>query len=80
MLEFEPNIIAIMTAWLEQCCKKLKNDTPKARKFVADKLKESARRGRVSLIALNEAGQEAVAELNRTSSADGWRARFQSWI
>lgn len=78
MLELEPNTIAIMTVSLEQCCKKLKNETPEARKFVADKLKESARRGRVSLIGLQEARLDAVAELNRTSSTGGWRARFQT--
>jgi hypothetical protein len=58
MLEFEPNTLPFMTAALEleQCCKKLKNDTPEARKFIADKLKERARRGRASQIALAAAG------------------------
>jgi urease gamma subunit len=77
MLEFEPNAIAMMTASLEQCCRKLKNDTPEARKFVANQLKECARRGRVSLAALNNAGETAVAELNATDEAGGWRALFQ---
>lgn len=76
MLEFEPNTLAFMTASLEQCCKQLKNDTPEARKFIADKLKECARRGRVGQIALAEAGKEAVAELNGDpgSRAGGWRS------
>jgi hypothetical protein len=37
MLEFEANTLAFMTAALEQSCKKLKNDTPEARKFIAEK-------------------------------------------
>ena len=79
MLEFEPNTLAFMTASLEQCCKKLKNDTPEARKFIADKLKECARRGRVGQIALQEAGEEAVAELNGCAGpgASGWRSLFR---
>ena len=79
MLEFEPNTLAFMTASLEQCCKQLKNDTPEARKFIADKLKECARRGRVGQIALQEAGEEAVAELNggTGSGAGGWRSLFR---
>jgi hypothetical protein len=80
MLEFEPNTLAFMTASLEQCCKQLKNDTPEARKFIADKLKECARRGRVGQIALQEAGEEAVAELNGGAAggeAGGWRSLFR---
>jgi hypothetical protein len=79
MLEFEPNTLAFMTASLEQCCKKLKNDTPGARKFIADKLKECARRGRVGQIALAEAGEEAVAELNSREGQGtaGWRSLFR---
>jgi hypothetical protein len=77
MLEFAPNTIAIMTASLEQCCKRLKRDTPEARRFVADKLIDAARRGRVSLAAQCEVGDEAVAHLNSTDEAGGWRALFQ---
>jgi hypothetical protein len=78
MLEFEPNTLAFMTASLERCCKQLKNDTPEARKFVADKLKECARSGRIGQIALTEAGEEAVAELNGASSGiGGWRSLFR---
>ena len=76
MLVFEPNTTAIMTASLERC-KQLKIDMPFARKFVAGKLKESARRGRTSLIAMTEAGKDAVAELNRGSEASSWRALFR---
>jgi hypothetical protein len=77
MLEFAPNTIAIMTASLEQCCKKLKSDTPEARRFVADKLKDAARCGRVNLSDQTEVGEEAVAQLNRTDEAGGWRTLFQ---
>jgi hypothetical protein len=77
MLEFAPNTIAIMTASLEQCCKKLKSDTPEARRFVADKLKDAARCGRVSLSAQTEVGEEAVTQLNRSEETRGWRALFQ---
>ena len=79
MLEFEPNTLAFMTASLEQCCKQLKNDTPEARKFIADRLKECARRGRVGQIALTEAGEEAVAELNGSAGpgVGGWRSLFR---
>jgi hypothetical protein len=82
MLEFDPNTLAFMTAALEQCCKKLKNDTPEARRIVAEKLKECARRGRVTQIALTEAGQRAVAELNGNQSnqqATGWQALLR-WV
>jgi hypothetical protein len=77
MLEFEPNTIAMMTASLEQCCKKLKNDTPEARKSVANQLRECARRGGVSLTAPNNAGEKAVAKLNAIDEAGGWRSLFQ---
>jgi hypothetical protein len=83
MLEFEPNTLAFMTASLEQCCKRLKNDTPEARKFVAEKLKDAARRGRISMIALAEAGEDAVAELNRGGGDDNsrsWRGLLLSWL
>jgi hypothetical protein len=75
MLEFEANTLAFMTAALEQSCKKLKNDTPEARKYIADKLKACARTGRVGQIALTEAGEQAVADLehNHVEKA-GWRA------
>ena len=77
MLEFAPNTIAIMTASLEQCCKKLNSDTPDARRFVADQLKEAARGGKVSLSAQTEVGEAAVAKLNRGDEAGGWRALLQ---
>jgi len=77
MLEFEPNTLAFMTASLEKCCKQLKNDTPEARRFIADRLKDCARLGRVGQIALTEAGEEAVAELNGASPVvGGWRSLF----
>src|SRR5665213_3211825 len=82
MLEFEANTLAFMTAALEQSCKKLKNDTPEARKFIADKLKACARSGRKSQIALTEAGEQAVAELNGENAKRqtvGWRALLQ-WV
>jgi hypothetical protein len=82
MLEFEPNTLAFMTASLEQACKQLKDDTPEARKFVANRLKESARRGRKSQIALIEAREEAVVELNSgdtSSQTNGWRTLLQ-WL
>jgi hypothetical protein len=75
MLEFETNTLAFMTAALEQSCKKLKNDTPEARKYIADKLMASARTGRVGQIALTEAGEQAVAELDNTDGKKaGWSA------
>lgn len=82
VLEFETNTLAFMTASLEQCCKKLRNDTPEARKLIADKLKECARSGRVGQAALREAGEEVVAELNRgthTQKMTDWRGLFQ-WM
>jgi hypothetical protein len=79
MLELAPNTIAIMTASLEQCCKKLKNDTPEARRFIAERLKEAARRGQVSLSDQTEVGNVAVAELNCGDEALGWRALLQ-WV
>jgi hypothetical protein len=80
MLEFEANTLAFMTAALERSCKKLKNDTPEARKVIADKLKACARTGRVGQIALTEAGEEAVAELNggiTDGKKTGWRVLLQ---
>lgn len=81
MLDLEPNTLAFMTAALEQSCKRLTNDTPEGRKFVADRLKQCARSGRVSMVALTEAGEEAVAALNgvpnssggEPKSSGGWR-------
>jgi ketopantoate reductase len=64
MLEFNTNTLAFMTAALEQACKRLKNDTPAGRQFIASKIKECARSGQVSLAALTEAAEDAVAKLN----------------
>jgi hypothetical protein len=64
MLEFNTNTLAFMTAALEQACRQLKNDTPAGRQFIASKLKECAKSGQVSSAALNEAAEDAVAQLN----------------
>lgn len=79
MLEFAPNTIAIMTASLDQCCKKMKSEAPEARRFIAERLKEAARCGQVSLSAQTEVGEAAVAKLNRGDEAGGWRALLQ-WV
>jgi hypothetical protein len=83
VLEFEPNTLAFMTASLELCGKRLKKDTPEARKFIADRLKECARRGRVTRVALTRAGEEAVAKLNSGTpdkKISSWRALLRSAI
>jgi hypothetical protein len=82
MLEFHPNTLAFMTASLEHCAKKLEKDTPEARKFVAESLKRCARAGKTTMSDLTTAGENAVAELNRSPNArsSGWRALFQSTI
>jgi hypothetical protein len=41
MLEIEPNTIAMMAASLEQCCRKLKNDTPEARNLSRTNLRNA---------------------------------------
>ena len=73
MLEFDTNTLAFMTASLEQACRQLKNDTPAARQFIANKLKECARAGQVSGAALTEAAEDAVAQLNSEKKSSGWR-------
>ncbi len=82
MLEFEPNTLAFMTAAPEQCAKRLVKDTPDARKFIADKLKACARRGRAGQRALYEAGEEALAELNGNASREksGGLASLVQWM
>jgi len=74
MLEFNTNTLAFMTAALEQACRQLKNDTPAGRQFIANKLKDCAKSGHVSLAALTEAAEDAVAQLNgeKTSSRAGF--------
>jgi urease gamma subunit len=74
VLEFDTNVLAFMTAALEQTCKKLKVDTPEARKHVADRLIECAKSGRKSMLHLMEAGEEALAELDKnvTQSPPSW--------
>jgi hypothetical protein len=74
MLEFNTNTLAFMTAALEQACRQLKNDTPAGRQFIANKLKECAKSGQVSLAALTESAEDAVAQLNceKTSSRAGF--------
>jgi hypothetical protein len=65
-----------MTAALEQTCKKLKVDTPETRKFVADRLIASAKRGHKSMALLTEAGEEALAQLDAAvdvSPSHWWR-------
>jgi urease gamma subunit len=63
MIEFDTNVLAFMTAALEQICKKLKEDTPEARKYVAGKLIKCAKSGKKSMAHLIEAGEQALAEL-----------------
>ena len=79
MLEFHPNTLAFMTASLEHCCKKLGRDTPEARKFVAERLKQCARAGKTAMADLTMAGENAVTELNRSLNAGStsWRDLFQ---
>ena len=72
MLEFNTNTLAFMTAALEQACRQLKNDTPAARQFIANKLKECAKSGQVSLAALTEAAEDAVAHLNGEKKPWRW--------
>jgi hypothetical protein len=73
MLEFNTNTLAFMTAALEQACRQLKNDTPAARQFIANKLKECAKAGQVSWAALTEAAEDAVAQLNGEKKSWRWR-------
>jgi hypothetical protein len=75
MLEFNTNTLAFMTAALEQACRRLKNDTPAGRQFIANMLKECAKSGQVSLAALTEAAENAVAHLNGEKKSPG-RAGF----
>jgi urease gamma subunit len=72
MLEFDTNTLAFMTAALEHACKKLKIDTPEARKFVADKLIESAKSGRKSIAELIDVGEQAAAETNVGEIHSSW--------
>jgi urease gamma subunit len=72
MLEFDPNTLTFMTAALEQACRKLKIDTPEARKFVADKLVECANSGRRSMAQLIEAGELAAAEMDAGAFGTSW--------
>lgn len=72
MLEFNTNTLAFMTAALEQACRQLKNDTPAARQFIANKLKECAKSDQVSLAALTEAAEDAVAHLNGEKKPWRW--------
>jgi hypothetical protein len=71
MLEFNTNTLAFMTAALEQACKRLKNDTPAGRQFIATKLKDCAKSGQVSMAALTEAAEDAVAQLNGEKKSTG---------
>jgi urease gamma subunit len=72
MLEFGTNTLAIMTAALEHACRKLRIDTPEARKFVADRLVECAKSGQRSLAELIEAGEQAAAETNAGEAGSCW--------
>jgi hypothetical protein len=72
MLEFDTNTLAFMTAALERACKKLKIDTPEARKFVADRLIESAKNGRKSITELIDVGERAAAEANAGKACLSW--------
>jgi urease gamma subunit len=72
MLELDTNTLAFMTAALERACKKLKIDTPEARKFVADRLIESAKNGRKSIAELIDVGERAAAEANAGKARSSW--------
>jgi len=64
-----------MTAALEQTCKKLKSDTPEARKHVADRLIECAKSGRRSMAHLIEAGEQALVQLEVSRPSSRWWRR-----
>jgi urease gamma subunit len=72
MLEFDTNTLAFMTAALEHACRRLKIDSPEARKFVANKLVECAKSGRRSMAELIEVGEQVVAETNAGGSVSSW--------
>lgn len=77
MIELNNNTIVYMTAALESACRQLKNDTPQARAFIADRLEECATAGRTSQRELNNAAQEAVLTQNKDSrSKTTVRERF----
>ena len=67
MIEFNNNTIVYMTAALEGACRRLKNDVPQARAFIADRLEECAAAGKTSQRELNGAAEEAVRALNKDS-------------
>lgn len=73
MLEFDTNTLAFMTAALEQSSKKLRKDSPEARKFIADRLTACARAGGKSMAVFCEAGEMAVDELDSSAVAHGWK-------
>ncbi|MBU6461593.1 MAG: hypothetical protein KGK01_13770 [Bradyrhizobium sp.] len=73
MLEFDTNTLAFMTAALEQSSKKLRKDSPEARKFIANRLTACARAGGKSMAVFYEAGEMAVDELDSSTIARWWR-------
>ncbi|MES2602420.1 MAG: hypothetical protein V4602_16575 [Pseudomonadota bacterium] len=82
MIEFDTNTIAYMTAALEQSCRQLKEDTPAARAFIADRLEDCAKAGGKSMVAFNEAASRALRELNqpkKEKNARGFWQRLVTW-
>jgi hypothetical protein len=77
MLEFDTNTLAFMTAALEQSSKKLRKDSPEARKFIADRLTACARAGGKSMAVFCEAGEMAVNELESSTVARWWKRPFK---
>jgi len=82
LIEFDTNTIAYMTAALEQSCRQLKEDTPAARAFIADRLENCAKAGGKSMVAFNEAASMALHELNQPKKdkiAPGFWQRLVKW-
>jgi ketopantoate reductase len=82
LIEFDTNTIAYMTAALEQSCRQLKEDTPAARAFIADRLEDCARAGGKSMVAFNEAASRALRELNQPNKdkdSRGFWQRLLKW-
>jgi len=68
--DFEERTLADMNVALERACRQLRTgeDGHEARKFVAQRIIESARHGRASLTDLTAAGKRAVVELSSTAA------------
>lgn len=81
MLDLDGNTIAIMTAAMDNACKRLNPDTSQARKLLAQRIEVAARQGPKTIAAIGVVADQAVRDINGSArQSKGWWSWLQTIV